>query len=262
MSVAEPQSVGEPAAPSQQSLLTLSWLSFFLSGMQTAFGPIAAAYLAIQKWTAKDIGFALTIGGTARLVSQVPGSGLVDAMRAKRLLVATGVVTVVSSVLIFRLWPNFPLIALAEVLQGITGGRTWTRGRCYYPRIGRPRPVVGTAWTEPAAAAGGVAVTLSMAVITYSDSPRGMFVPAALVLPVLVSLNRIRAEEIDFGRASGAEPADADRPRRGSYAALFWNRRLLIFAACAALFQVANASMMPLLGGGWPMRASVRRHRL
>ena len=150
MSVAEPQSVGEPAAPSQQSLLTLSWLSFFLSGMQTAFGPIAAAYLAIQKWTAKDIGFALTIGGTARLVSQVPGSGLVDAMRAKRLLVATGVVTVVSSVLIFRLWPNFPLVALAEVLQGITGGRTWTRGRCYYPRIGRPRPVVGTAWTEPA----------------------------------------------------------------------------------------------------------------
>jgi len=100
------------------------------------------------------------------------------------------------------------------------------------------------------AAAGGVAVTLSMAVITYSDSPRGMFVPAALVLPVLVSLNRIRAEEIDFGRASGAEPADADRPRRGSYAALFWNRRLLIFAACAALFQVASASMMPLLGGG------------
>jgi hypothetical protein len=47
----------------------LSWLNFFLSGMQTAFGPIAAAYLAIHGWTAKDIGFALTIGGTAALSS-------------------------------------------------------------------------------------------------------------------------------------------------------------------------------------------------
>jgi hypothetical protein len=27
------------------------------------------------------------------------------------------------------------------------------------------------------------------------------------------------------------------------------NRRLLIFAACAVLFQVANASMLPLAGG-------------
>ena len=37
------------------------------------------------------------------------------------------------------------------------------------------------------AAAGGVAVTLSMAVIAYSDAPWAMFVPAALAVPVLVS---------------------------------------------------------------------------
>jgi hypothetical protein len=91
---------------------------------------------------------------------------------------------------------------------------------------------------------------LSMAVIAYSESPWAMFVPAALAIPVLISLNRIRAEEINFGRASGAETADADRPQRASYAVLLKNRRLLIFAACVALFQVASASMMPLLGGG------------
>ena len=89
--------------------------------MQTAFGPIAAAYLAIHGWTAKDIGFALTIGGTASLVSQVPGGALIDAVQAKRLLVATGVLTIALSILILRLWPSFPLVALAEVLQGITG---------------------------------------------------------------------------------------------------------------------------------------------
>jgi hypothetical protein len=35
--------VAELAAPSQQSLLALAWLNFFLFGMRTAFGPIAAA---------------------------------------------------------------------------------------------------------------------------------------------------------------------------------------------------------------------------
>ena len=48
--------MAELPAPSQQSLLALSWLNFFLSGMQTAFGPIFAAYLAAQGWAAKDIG--------------------------------------------------------------------------------------------------------------------------------------------------------------------------------------------------------------
>jgi hypothetical protein len=71
VSLVESRSLGEPAVPSQQSLLALSWLNFFLSGMQTAFGPIAAAYLAIEGWTAKDIGFALTIGGTASLLAFV-----------------------------------------------------------------------------------------------------------------------------------------------------------------------------------------------
>jgi hypothetical protein len=67
----------------------LSWLNFFLSGMQAAFGPIAAAYLGAQGWTARDIGFVLSIGGIAGLASQLPGGELLDTVRAKRLLVAS-----------------------------------------------------------------------------------------------------------------------------------------------------------------------------
>ena len=40
MSVGEPLSLGKPAAPSQQSLLALSWLNFFLAGMQTPSDPL------------------------------------------------------------------------------------------------------------------------------------------------------------------------------------------------------------------------------
>ena len=239
-----------PARPSQQSLFALSCLNFFLSGMQTAFGPIASAYLVLQGLTAKEIGFVLTIGGIASLVSQVPGGELVDTAPGKRLLVAIGVVTVALSVVIFRFWPVLPLLALAEILQGVTGGVLGpavvaiTLGL-----VGQARLSERLGQNQRFAAAGGVAVTLTMALIAYSDSPWAMLVPAALAVPVLVSLNHIRADEIDFARASSAEPGDADRPGRANRAALLKNRRLLIFAACAALFQLASASMMPLLGG-------------
>ena len=89
MSVVESQSMAKLATPSQASLLALSSLDLFPSDMQTAFGPIAAAYLPLQGWTAKDIRFVLTIDSTASFVSQIRGGEFVDTVRPKRLLVAT-----------------------------------------------------------------------------------------------------------------------------------------------------------------------------
>jgi MFS family permease len=251
MRVVEPLTAKEPITPSQQSLRALSWLNFFLSGMQTAFGPIAAAYLAAQGWTAKDIGFALSIGGVASLASQVPGGELLDAARAKRLLVGTCVVIVALSTLIFRLWPTFPPVAFAQVLQGITGGILGpgiiaiTLGL-----VGHAALAERLGQNQRFAAVGGVAATLTMAVVAFSESPWAMLVPVALVVPVLVALSRIRADEIDFGRASGAQQAKTDGPERaGRLAVLFNNRPLLIFSACVVLFQLANASMLPLVNG-------------
>ena len=251
MRVVEPLFLGKPAAPSRQSLLALSWLNFFLACVQAAFGPIAAAYLAAQHWTVQDIGFVLSIGGIFSLVSQVPGGELLDAVRAKRLLVGAGVVTVALSILILRLSPIFPLVALAEALQGITGG---VLGPAVVAislgLVGHAGLAERLGQNQRFAAAGGVVVTLTMALIAYSESPWAMFVPVVLAIPVLVALNRICAEEIDFGRASGAEHAHADRPERaGRYAALLKNRPLLIFAISMVLFQVANASMLPLVNG-------------
>jgi MFS family permease len=251
MSFVEPLSIGEAAAPSRRSLNALSWLNFFVSGMQTAFGPIAAAYLAAQEWTAKDIGFVLSIGGIASLISQMPGGELLDALKSKRLLVAIGVATVASSTLVFRLWPSFPVVAIAEVLQGITGGILGPAiVAISLGLVGQGRLAERLGQNQSFAAAGGVAATLTMALIAYFELPWAMFVPVVLAVPVLVALCQIRAEEIDFGRASGAEQAHADRPQRaGRLAALLQNRSLLIFAICMVLFQVANASMLPLMNG-------------
>jgi MFS family permease len=204
-----------PPAPSRRSLLSLGWLNFFLSGMQAAFGPIAAAYLAAQGWTAKEIGFVLSIGGIASLVSQAPGGELLDAVKAKRLLVATGVVAVALSILIFYFWPNFLPVALAEVLQGITGGVLGSGiVAITLGLVGHAELSGQLGQNQRFAAAGGVAVTLTMAVLAYSEASWAMLVPIALAASALLALSQIRADEIDFGRASGADDPHVDRPRR------------------------------------------------
>ena len=77
--------------------------------------------------------------------------------------VATGVLTVALSTLIFRLWPSFPLVALAEVLQGVTGGVLGpaviaiTLGL-----VGHAALAERLGQNQRFAAAGGVVVTLSI----------------------------------------------------------------------------------------------------
>jgi MFS family permease len=185
------------------------------------------------------------------LASQLPGGELLDTVRAKRLLVATAVVTVASSILILRLWPSFMPVALAQVLQGITGGVLGSGVVAItLGLVGHAGLADQLGQNQRFAAAGGVAVTLTMAVVAYSESPWAMLVPVALAVPVLFALFQIPGDEIDFLRASGAEDANARRPRRASrHGALLGNRRLLIFAACMVLFQLANASMLPLVSG-------------
>src|SRR6516165_7399814 len=99
------------------------------------------------------------------------------------------------------------------------------------------------------AAAGGVTVTLAMALVAFSELPWAMLVPVVLAIPVLIALSQIRAEEIDFERASGGakhfQGGQTQRAKR--QVALLKNHRLLIFAVCSILFQLANASMLPLV---------------
>src|SRR5207247_8360437 len=72
---------------------------------------------------------------------------------------------------------------------------------------------------------------------------------AALALPLLVALARIRSADIHFGRACGQPDHDAPTPPPRARSLSLWkNHNLLTFAACLFLFQLANASILPLAG--------------
>src|ERR1700731_4768924 len=240
----------EPS-PSRASLRGLDEVNLLLAGALSGFGPYVAAFLAEQNWTQQNIGFALSAGGFAGLLSQLPGGALLDAIRSKRMAVALGAGMVAAGALIIEVWPSFPLVLAALVLQGITGGFLGLAitaislglvgNAALAERLGR---------NQRFASAGGGLATGFMGFIAYFLSYRAIFiVVAALVLPLLLALSRVQPSDIHFGRASCIpDHQGPGPPPRARLRSLWKIRGLLIFAGCVFLFQMANASMLPLAG--------------
>ena len=121
MTIAQQPLNAEPA-PSEQSLRALDGVNFFVGGALAGFGPYVTVFLGEQNWRQEDIGFVLTVGGIAGLVSQYPGGELLDAARSKRLVLALGISVVGLSALMMGLWPTYAVVLIALVLLGSTGG--------------------------------------------------------------------------------------------------------------------------------------------
>jgi MFS family permease len=83
-----PTSAPAELSPSTASLHGLDGVNFFIGGVLAGFGPYVAVYLADQKWTQEKIGFVLSAGALAGLLSQVPGGEVLDTTRSKRAIVA------------------------------------------------------------------------------------------------------------------------------------------------------------------------------
>src|SRR6202162_3211113 len=238
-------------SPSVASLRGLDGVNLFLAGALSGFGPYVAAYLAEQKWTQQSIGFVLTAGGFAGLLSQLPGGALLDAIRSKRMAVALGAGMVAAGALIIEVWPSFPLVLAALVLQGITGGFLGLAiAAISLGLVGNAALAEQLGRNQRFASMGGVLAAGLMGFIAYFLSYRAIFVvAAALVLPLLFALSRIQPSDIHFGRASCIPdhhgPSSPPRARLGS---LWKTPGLLVFAGCVFLFQMANASMLPLAG--------------
>ena len=238
-------------SPSGTSLRGLDAVNLFLAGALSGFGPYVAVFLAEQKWTQQDIGFVLTAGGFAGLLSQLPGGALLDAIRSKRFAVALGAAMVAAGALIIAVWPTFPLVLAALVLQGITGGFMGLAiAAISLGLVGHAALAERLGRNQRFASTGGVVAAGLMGLIAYFLSYRAIFfAAAALVLPVLAALGRIQPSDIHFGRASCLpDHQGPSAPPRAQLRSLWKNRGLLTFAGCVFLFQMANASMLPLAG--------------
>ena len=238
-------------APSPASLRGLDWFVFFLADVQTGFGPFITVYLTTQAWTQTDIGLVLTAGTLVALVCQLPGGALVDAVPSEKLVAAVSVGAIALSALTIAAAPVFPAVlasqivhagascvlgpALAAISLGLVGHRAIGE------RLGR---------NARFAAIGNGLAAGAMGACGYFISNRFVFVATAiLVAPTFWALRRIRSEDIDAEGAHGGPHPGGLTALAAGLVRLVSDRRLLALAACILLFHLANAAMLPLMGG-------------
>jgi MFS family permease len=237
--------------PSAASLRALDGVNLFLAGALAGFGPYVAAYLASQNWSQQNIGFALTASGLIGLTSQIPGGELLDSIRSKRLAVAIGSLMIAAGAIIIAVSPGFALVTVALALEAITGGFVGLAiAAISLGLVGHAALGERLGRNQRFASAGGLAASGLMGLISYFLSYTAIFfTAAALTVPMLAALGRIQPSDIHYGGACGAPDHEGPGPPpRAQRVSLWKNRGLMVFATCMFLFQMANASMLPLAG--------------
>jgi len=241
----------------KQANAALDAANFFLADVRDGLGPYLAIYLLTeQKWDAAHIGIVMSVATIAGIVAQTPAGALVDATRAKRLVMAGAAILVTAASLLLPWLPGFWPVALSQgiahaagvifppalaaVSLGVVGHRAFTR------RIGRNESFNHAGNATAAAIAGISAFRFGPSVVFY--------LLAVMSLASLVSVLAIPEAAIDHDLARGlhhTEPVADSRAQRdqpSGLSILLTCRPLLIFAICVTLFHLANAAMLPLVG--------------
>jgi MFS family permease len=249
----------EPIATNDRSVRVrrpLDALNFFLADVRGGLGPYLAIYLLVERgWDEASIGIVMSIATAAEIVAQTPAGALVDAIRAKRFLMAVAALAVTAVSLVLPWLTAFWTVAASQAVAHAAGAvfgpaiAAVTLGavgrQAFSKRIGR---------NESFNHAGNAFAALTAAASAYIWGPVVVFyLLAAMAFGSLVSVLTIPDNAIDYDLARGLD--DAASGRQGSTGrppsglqVLLSCRPLLIFAVCAVLFHLANAAMLPLVG--------------
>jgi len=233
---------------SKESRRGLDWLNFFLADIQTGFGAFVAFYLADLGWNKDQVGLALSVGTIAGLIALLPGGAIVDWVPWKRGLAAIGIVTIAASALVLAFAPTFVLVFIAQILHGITSGIvTPAIAAISLGLVGRSAMSARTGRNSAFDAAGNALTAGIMGALGQYISKSAIFLgAAALCIPALIALRFIRGDEINYSRARNAGIGQSASNFQRIFD-LTKNLRLYIFAGCIFLFQLADASMLPVI---------------
>ncbi|AWN40811.1 MFS transporter [Methylobacterium durans] len=251
-----PEPVPVSQTISRASRRGLDAFAFFVANLQTGFGPFLAVYFTQAKWTQADIGFALTVGSLVSLLGQVPGGAFVDVARSKRFAAGLSVVAISGSAFALAMWPSFLVVLLAMAAHSAASCvLTPAIAAISIGLVGHARAGERLGRNASFQAIGNALAAAGMGACGYYLSNDAVFyLTAALVVPTLLALSFIRADEIVHDappQAGAAAPAES-----GGLRMLMTNRALLCFAACMTLFFLANAAMLPLVGSVLTLRTS------
>lgn len=237
----------------QRAERALDALSFFVSDARYGLGAFLGVYLLAEHgWDPASIGAALSIGMLTGLVSQAPMGALVDAVRAKRALIAGAVVVVTATCLAIPLAPRFWTVSAAGLvgaLAGVTIGPTLAA--ISLGVVGPARFARRAGRNEALFHAGDGLISLAILFAApFLGSPVLFWTMGFTAVASVAAAAAVPARAIDHDVARGLLPGEAAdwAARHSAWRVLLGSRPLLVFAACGALFHLANASMLGLVG--------------
>jgi len=229
---------------SKRSARGLDWLTFFAADVQTGFGPFVAVYLAMHAWSDAQVGLALSIGSLTMLLSQVPAGAAVDMLPHKRMAAMAALIAIAGSAILLALWPDPVPVYAAELLHGFAScvlvpalaaiSLALVGRKALSDRLGRNGRFSALGNAMAAGLLGVTGAYISIAAVFW--------LTAALTVPALLALFAIRSEDM----AGRVQAMRKQRSGERGLRRLLLNRGVFVFAACVALFTLANAAMLPL----------------
>jgi len=228
----------------------LDILNVVLADVRYGLGPYASIYLLTEHgWNQAAIALAFSFGSVTGLVSQAPIGAMIDAVRAKRALLAGAVTVVTAACFLVVLAPYFWSVAFAGVIGALAGSTIGTTMAAISLGIVGPAALARrAARNEALFHAGNGAINLTILATAPLFGIVVVFWGLAMAASAsVVAVMVVPARAIDHDVARGLLHNTAQPGRPSSWNALLTNRPLVVFAGCGALFHMANASMLGLV---------------
>ncbi|MBW6527115.1 MFS transporter [Sphingomonas sp. RHCKR7] len=233
----------------------LDALNFFLADVRDGLGPYLAIYLVAVRgpthgWNEATAGLVLTIAGIVGLLAQTPAGWMIDrSTRKPAIVIAAALVVTLGGVSLPFVSGFGPVVvtqslaaaagalfapAIAAITLGLFGARAFSA------RVGRNEAFNHAGNAVSAALAGVLAWRFGPVVVFY--------LMAGLTVASVFAALRIDSRQIDDEVARGLDCApdegEAECDPAPGWRVLLEQKALLLFAALAFLFHLANAAML------------------
>ena len=241
-----PRRAEAATTPSSQSRVGLNAANFFLAEITGVVVPFLATFLAGRGWRDDAIGVAVAVGGLGVFLMQTPAGAIADRVRRRRTLLAGASLVLGLCYGLLPLLPSHwsvvdPLLFAAGAAQAFFLPLLGALALGLVGHAGLSRMMGhNQAWNH----AGNLAAALlAMGLVARFGVPSIFYAVAAVSLLAAGSVFLIREGEVDEQAASGDGGGGGP-----SLLALLRDRRIVTLLAATALFHLANAPVMPLVG--------------
>jgi len=236
---------------SLQSRVGLNAANFFLAEVLGVVMPFLAKFLTERGWRDDAIGLAIATAGLGVCLMQTPAGFIIDRVQQRRSLLAgasliLGLGYGLLPLLPIYWWVVDPLLFVGGVSHAFFAPMLGALALGLVGHRGLNRMMgANQSWNH----AGNLAAALTAMLIVGWWGIQSVFYTVAVVsILAACSIFLIRHEEIDDRLASGIARNGDGREKPVGFWELLRDRRVAILFAATALFHLANAPVMPLVG--------------